>query len=138
MGDYIRREDAYPYESRSTEMFVADGWLADPVFVPLFEVNEHIANVPAADVRENVRGEWTGESDGYADGYLVFDRWNCSVCGYIVDDDEPPRWHFCPNCGADMRKVDSPDLLTKNERNAYAVLLKMSLQDETSDEFTKT
>lgn len=59
--------------------------------------------IPAADVRENVRGEWVGEYDGYADGNPVYDMWYCSHCGYRYEDDEPPKWNYCPNCGADMR-----------------------------------
>lgn len=45
-------------------------------------------------------GEWIGEADGYADGELVYDTWYCSNCGYVVDDDEPPTWNYCPNCGS--------------------------------------
>lgn len=46
------------------------------------------------------QGEWIGEADGYADGELVYDTWYCSNCGYVVDDDEPPTWNYCPNCGS--------------------------------------
>ena len=52
-----------------------------------------------------VRGEWEGPADGYADGELVYDVWDCSECGYCIDDgtDDPdllPK--YCPNCGAKM------------------------------------
>lgn len=33
-----------------------------------------------------------------SDGTTVY-RWRCSVCGYIHEGPEPPRW--CPLCGAD-------------------------------------
>ena len=46
------------------------------------------------------QGEWIGEADGYADGELVYDTWYCSNCGYVVDDDEPPTWNYCPHCGS--------------------------------------
>ena len=49
------------------------------------------------------QGEWIGEADGYYNGELVYDTWYCSNCDYVVDDDEPPTWNYCPNCGADMR-----------------------------------
>ena len=64
-----------------------------------------VNSVPAADVRPVVRGEWHGSGDGYADGHLVIDEWECPFCGkYFPEWDEKPDWNFCPNCGADMRK----------------------------------
>lgn len=55
-----------------------------------------LVNLPSAD---RPIGEWVGEADGYADGELVYDTWYCSNCGYVVDDEEPPTWNYCPNCG---------------------------------------
>ena len=55
--------------------------------------------LPSAD---RPQGEWIGEADGYADGEFVYDTWYCSNCDYVVDDDEPPTWNYCPNCGARM------------------------------------
>ena len=69
---------------------------------------EIIEELPTADVRENVKGEWFAfdiDSERY-------DEIKCSVCrkafivdaqrycdiGFIKDD-----LNFCPNCGADMR-----------------------------------
>ena len=52
--------------------------------------------MPSAD---RPQGEWIGEADGYADGELVYDTWYCSNCGYVADDEEPPTWNYCPNCG---------------------------------------
>jgi len=52
------------------------------------------------------KGEWIGEADGYADGELVYDVWNCSECNYCIDDgtDDPELLpNYCPNCGAKMR-----------------------------------
>ena len=60
-----------------------------------------IREFPAA---ETPHGEWIGESDGYADGYPVYDIWSCSKCGEYFDEwDEEPTWNFCPNCGAKMK-----------------------------------
>jgi len=86
---------------------VTDG---DTVHYEQIVFTDNILNFPAADVRENVRGEWehgiyrsvdyhTGET--YRDGDAVI----CSVCrnGFkkaYVD----PRWNFCPNCGAKMEE----------------------------------
>lgn len=67
-----------------------------------------IDDIPTADVRENVKGEWFVSSDG---------RLKCSNClkipineirirGNLVYDMKPitKLMKFCPNCGADMRK----------------------------------
>lgn len=57
--------------------------------IPLKDLDDF----PAADVRENVRGEWI-----YKDGKTC-----CSKCfspyGVRYDGEN----NFCPNCGADMR-----------------------------------
>ena len=54
---------------------------------------------PTADVRENVKGEWTKEA-----GYVAGDReWKCSICGETFWNGSMKRYHYCPNCGADMR-----------------------------------
>ena len=52
------------------------------------------------------KGEWIGEADGYADGELVYDVWNCSECNYCIDDgtdDADLLPNYCPNCGAKMK-----------------------------------
>lgn len=55
------------------------------------------------DVAPVVHGTWLGYADGYADGELVYDIWECSNCGYDADGaEEEPTWKFCPNCGARM------------------------------------
>ena len=59
--------------------------------------------IEGAPTIEPKRGEWIGEADGYYNGELIYDTWYCSNCDYVVDDEEPPTWNFCPNCGADMR-----------------------------------
>ena len=49
------------------------------------------------------RSYWDGFSNDYADGYEVYDEWQCRKCGFEVETDEPetlPR--FCPSCGAPM------------------------------------
>ena len=61
------------------------------------EFDQVLMTLPSAD---RPQGEWIGEADGYADGELVYDTWYCSNCGYVVDDDEPPTWNYCPNCGS--------------------------------------
>lgn len=50
------------------------------------------------------RGEWIGSADGYADGELVYDIWECSECGYVIDEEDDPDMlpQFCPKCYAAM------------------------------------
>ena len=50
------------------------------------------------------RGEWMGSADGYADGELVYDIWECSHCGYVIDEEDDPDMlpQFCPKCYAAM------------------------------------
>lgn len=52
-----------------------------------------IIKLPAADVRPVVRGTWIDEP-------IKGIRYHCSVCQGRFDY----TWHFCPNCGADMRE----------------------------------
>ena len=36
-----------------------------------------------------------------------FPDWECEKCGSVVSGNTPDPWnhyHFCPNCGADMRE----------------------------------
>ena len=72
---------------------------------------EMIDEMPTADVRENVRGEWI--EDNPRDKSMM---WRCSVCGRIayyptIGERKSYKKHcgynFCPNCGADMRTAGS-------------------------------
>ena len=58
-----------------------------------------VRDIPAADVRPVVRGEWV---------YGSFDVAWCSVCGEIFNDFDcrVDQYNFCPNCGADMSEAD--------------------------------
>lgn len=60
--------------------------------------------IPTADVVEVVHAEWVGtEYDGYADGYPVYDKWECSHCHEeFSSEGEPPLHNYCPECGAKM------------------------------------
>ena len=52
-------------------------------------------------------GEWIGiESDGDADGYPVYDVWECSECGDEHNGDDSTLPRYCPNCGAKMGVQD--------------------------------
>lgn len=64
---------------------------------------EMIKDAPTIEV-EPVRHErWIPtEYDSYADGAPVWDKWECSECGYEHSGDEDTLTSFCPNCGAIM------------------------------------
>lgn len=48
-------------------------------------------------------GRWLPiEYDGYADGYPVWGKWECSECGYEHNGDEESLTAFCPDCGRKM------------------------------------
>lgn len=67
---------------------------------------------PTADVAEVRHGIWIGiEYDGYADGYPVYDLWECSECGEEVRGDDVPSTHpWCHSCGARMDKEDDHEI----------------------------
>lgn len=58
---------------------------------------ERMKGYPAADVRENARGEWAIE-DCHAATY----KYCCSKC----KAHHRAMYDFCPSCGADMRQKD--------------------------------
>lgn len=68
-----------------------------------------LLNMKPVDVKPVVRGEWIeGEYVGEF-GYEI--KWHCSSCGFAVLSEEYPAWHYCPNCGADMRKEANDERL---------------------------
>lgn len=77
MSDYIDREEA----KKCLKMGMA----------------YEIYKLPSADVRENVKGEWTEWQGEKFAGLPICS--NCSMGFSII----AKGWSFCPNCGADMR-----------------------------------
>ena len=74
-------------------------------FPDAFE-NTEWSKEPCDHFESKSEGEWIGEADGYADGELVYDVWNCSECNYCIDDgtdDADLLPNYCPNCGAKMK-----------------------------------
>lgn len=100
MDEYISRNAAINDLLGAPKKFDEDGYgwfLTTSVYAT-------IEDVPAADVRPVVRGEWV-KNEGRA-------GWHCSSCK--VDNIFAYSWNsntgknefqdnFCPNCGADMR-----------------------------------
>lgn len=59
------------------------------------------------------RSYWDRFSNGYADGYEVYDEWQCRKCGFEVETDGPETLpQFCPSCGAPMTG-EAVDILLK-------------------------
>ena len=78
------------------------------IMIPMRDVRESIKNAPTIEAEPVKHGIWIGTADGYADGELVYDMWECSECGFDADGaDEKPDWHYCPNCGAKMDGGDA-------------------------------
>lgn len=59
-----------------------------------------LRSIPAADVRPVVRGRWIKYAPHNSD------MMTCSECEkYWILDGDQYDYHFCPNCGADMREA---------------------------------
>ena len=71
-----------------------------------FKCGKHLRadHLIANDVVIQKHGRWVGiEYDGYADGYPVYDLWECSECGEEVRGEDVPDTHpWCHGCGAKM------------------------------------
>lgn len=62
---------------------------------------DFVSNIPAADVRENVKGGWIQYYATTSDNETLPYGWECSLCGRWEMEKEP----FC-NCGAKMEVQD--------------------------------
>ena len=104
MGDYISRDAAIQAIKDIDENAGARGsGFTDPERIMRDSAFYALEAVPAADVRPVVRGKWISEGDGYHWTY------NCSICGWKDGYQFNERHNYCPNCGADMRKVVESD-----------------------------
>ena len=86
--DYISREAA----SDLLAMALIDDW--EPEYA-----QDRLSEIPAADVRENVKGQWTREVLGSTSGYGTTVMYRCSACKTLSINE----YRFCPRCGADMK-----------------------------------
>ena len=69
--------------------------------ISVIEFGNALNGLPTVEAEPVRHGRWIGISDGYADGYPVYDEWECSVCGTVFED-EKPDYKYCPFCGAKM------------------------------------
>lgn len=111
MTEYISREAAISHPFANGQY---DHAHANQQFIRGHEsYKEWIENLPAADVKPVVRGEWNEiERGGLLTRYALF---RCTHCGNIFKVYEDTLnagrgdKNFCPNCGADMRKEATDD-----------------------------
>lgn len=95
-SDYISRDEVLRHLEESAEGLHGSPPLADLCR----QIHGTLSTLPAANVRENVRGEWVVRP---ASGR--FPTYECSAChGYTGGKEIVATWRFCPNCGADMRE----------------------------------
>jgi len=87
MADYIKREDAI-----NAAIDGADEWGGDSSTFREECIENEINMIPAADVRENVRGEWTGK-DKVCEQVIR----RCSACR-----NDAAVGRYCMWCGAKM------------------------------------
>jgi hypothetical protein len=100
MVEYIEREAAIKkLDHFQSHLHTVEGTCAIGVAKTL------IKEIPAADARPVARGKWIDCDDEY----YGWNMWACSACGeeFILTEGTPDmnEYHFCPNCGADMRPV---------------------------------
>lgn len=71
------------------------------------ECAEAVRQMEAVDAEPVRHGRWIGiEYDGYADGYPVYDVFECSECGYEHKGESDTLTSYCPDCGAKMDKEE--------------------------------
>lgn len=103
MTEYIDRQSAIGMLSQRKHLAIKE-YNYDEVRLMDFLIDS-IEDLPSADVRENVHGEWI-----YKKGDMVTcaDGWSCSHCKCTYHTRVPyfKDFNFCPNCGADMREVN--------------------------------
>ena len=98
-NDLISRDDVCKtlYDNCHIKIMSGNNWIR------LEEAIAKLTELPSADVRENVRGEWKKEIRHYKGNDQEYDYYviKCSQCGA-----RPQKaWeltNFCPNCGARM------------------------------------
>ena len=101
MTDHIEKEKVMEILERTLNAFEDEGDKNAAMAVDMlaFEIKEF----PTADVAPVVHAEWIGTwGDGYANGFIVYEEFECSRCGCVHHADGEPTWDYCPHCGARM------------------------------------
>jgi hypothetical protein len=93
MDDLISRQEALNVVHKYFEHYLQ---LNDDICL------DGLRSLPSVTPKEKT-GHWKPiEYDGYADGYPVWDVWECSKCGLEHNGDKESLTAFCPDCGAKM------------------------------------
>ncbi len=87
MSEYISREAARKYILDEYPLLQRD------------RLMRTIDDIPAADVREVVKGGWEEHGEPNERGKYELWYYSCTRCGAVGI----PKFNYCPNCGADMR-----------------------------------
>lgn len=96
MRDYIKREDALNIDFRcNVRMFESRLKTAERAVQAYADA---IAELPAADVVDRKKGEWTPLFPVLCNRPYGYE---CSSCSSVIGS----MTNFCPNCGADMRDM---------------------------------
>lgn len=67
----------------------------------IIEINEGQTVIVKAN---RPKGYWIPTSgDGYYEGNIVWDEWECSNCGYEHYGEEDTLTAYCPDCGSKMK-----------------------------------
>lgn len=80
------------------------GWDRKDICVDCTEKLINFIEIHKTNNTNKHEAEWIGvEGDGYADGHIVYDVWQCSNCGNEEFGDEVPAENpYCRHCGAKM------------------------------------
>ena len=93
--------------SKYIRAVVAAMAIADKYGIPLGDLVDTFADIPAADVAPVRHGEWLKAEDDYCGLNII----QCSICHeewcFEIDDDVIDlNYHYCPHCGAKMDKEE--------------------------------
>ena len=97
MAEYIKREDVLNKICEDCMLLCDDGSKCEEYL----EKEQFLKEIPAADVRPVVHARW----DRRYDDFMKSTYDTCSNCG--MEYFGAKGFHYCPNCGADMREVDN-------------------------------
>ena len=84
MDEYVKREAVKEWLRRW------EGYIDMDIIA---RMQYRVIDIPAIDVRENVRGEWVR---------ITKDLAKCSVCEDYIDNAISCGYNYCPNCGAEL------------------------------------